>query len=221
MAIEKYYFNQASYTENNKDVLNWLKTNANEYFDSFERIDTVNYPRILCKIETKTLLDFATNNPYSSAGYKTIQTLTINTDCGTTVSQNGIPYVDDDFIMVKYAIKTSGGIMLYMNEIYAIFITKSNAESTSIYVKWRESTPNKRCCYYAADLINSKTISTKNSEQRVESSGLTALAPFCFPSGTYAPNMFLTPFSQFAGTPGIIEIDGTKYVYDGYVALKE
>lgn len=50
---------------------------------------------------------------------------------------------------------------------------------------------------------------------------MTTLVAFCFDGDKYAPNMFLTPFSQYAGQSGIIEIDGVKYVYNGYVALKE
>lgn len=51
---------------------------------------------------------------------------------------------------------------------------------------------------------------------------LTVLAPIVV-SGTtdYCPNLFVMVNSQYYGTEGIIDIDGVKYLSNGYYILKD
>ena len=112
--------------------------------------------------------------------------------------------------------------MLYMDDKYSIFITKSNAGTTAVYAKWVDfnSSAYDYSKFMVADLINSEKIGTVNFKGTVISSDMTSLVPICFPSGTYAPKLFVTPYSQYVDYTGIIDVNGTKYAYDGYAALE-
>lgn len=104
-----------------------------------------------------------------------------------------------------------------------IIITKSSVGNTAVYAKAVDcnSSGNGYILFMAADMINSDKIDTTNFKStRTKLCDITALAPLCFPSGTYAPKVFVTPYSQYVGYTGIIDLNGTKYAYDGYVALE-
>lgn len=212
MAYTKYYFSQASISDNANDVKNWLAENATEYFDSFNIHSGSFDSAVICGVGSTAKLYFQTTMPNNS----TYNSLIITLDSGLNIkfqSSDGGAY---KFTYVKYAIKSDNGIMLYMDENHSIIITKSNAGTTAVYAKWKTNSSSNM----VADLINSETISTQNFSSKVESNEITALAPLCFPSGIYAQKLFMTPYSQYVGYIGIIDINGTKYAYDGYAALE-
>lgn len=220
MAIGKYYFNQITPEENAADVLAWLQENAADYFDEFSKTTPhTNDWRITCKVGDTAALEFNTSYNAPSSTYPN---LIITLENGATdESANGADEYAYD--TVKYAFKTSGGICLYINDSRMIFITKSSENTTAVYVKWIawNYTNGDAVAFRAADLINSQAICTTCFEQKTEQNDITELAPLVFPRGTFAPNLYFTPYSQYVGQTGIIDVNGTRYVYDGYVAMKQ
>lgn len=226
--MEKYYFSRASIIANANEVANWLTENASEYFDSVT-VDTAtnssvssSYPLVVCKIGETAELAFCASNPKASTNgnASNLTTLRITTGNGYQLKTIGI-YSNDEypFTYTKYAIKTSGGIMLCMSKYFAIFITKTTAGTTAVYTKWfYYGSSGMVHSFRTVDLINSRYADT-NIYNKVSSSDNTSIAPICFPSSTYSPSLFFTPYSQYTSVTGILDIDGTKYVYDGYVAL--
>lgn len=222
MTFTKYSFNQSSLAANTDDVVSWLSENATEYFDSFRKDTPPDaYPLVVCTLGGVDVLKFSCHNPANPSNYTNIATLVVTTITGSSATEKGVPQANDAFSYVKYALKSNSGIMLYMSDNYTIYITKSNAGTTAVYVKWRQSGTNGINVWKIADLVNSLTISTASLTSKVEQHELTALIPLVFPSGTYSPALFLTPYTQYKGYTGIIDVDGTKYAYDGCVALSE
>lgn len=226
MAYTKYFFNQGSAQSNRDDVVNWLSENATDYFDSFEAED--NAPKsktvrlVKCNIGDKTVLKFATYSPAIGDYYNLYTTLYISTLGGYTASETGMPYSNQEHTMARYAIKTDSGIMLYMDDSHAIYITKSNAGTTAVYVKWVRSQTDSApvLCWKSADLSSSTRVDTTALGDHVMEADMTSLGPVCFAGGTFAPDLYLTPYAQYKGRTGLIYVDGTVYAYDGYVGLK-
>lgn len=229
--MQKYYFKQTEAVANANEVADWLTENATEYFDSFEVDTTTNgtiygksHPLVACKINDVVVLAFAASNPGGLGSSVTkVRTLQVATLSGKTASPYGIEYEDNihTYAYTVYAIKTDYGIMLYFSDYYSIFFTKTDTDTTAVHTKWYyqvgESVFYK---YYVADVVNDPTITVFTADT-VQQSPLTSLCHIVFNSGTYAPNMFLTPYSQHKGITGRINVGGTNYLYNGYVALSE
>lgn len=248
MAIERTYFKTRTPKENAEEVVAWLSENATEYFDSFsvgrtnaESESNVVYG-IMCNVENAQLgIGLKSSSLISSSNYND---LIIKVNGGY---QTPGKYMNGYITYIIWAAKTNNGIVLYGNSSHNVFITKSNKGTTCVYVHWygyyAEGNMLGVHLHYSCDLINSSKVNgifpsgaTSSSTYSIQAStynnsqyyftanssvGMTAIVPFCFDGDTYAPNMVLTPFSQYVGQSGIIEIDGVKYVYNGYVALKE
>ena len=130
------------------------------------------------------------------------------------------------------AVKTSCGILLYVNNIDNIFITK-NTDGGVIFAGYH-STGNSTYGATIGDFANDSAFKDMGGSNGtgfaldqlknvgVQSAGRTALVPAVTDAGTYSDNLFFVPFTQFIGQSGItIDVDGTKYVYNGVFALKE
>lgn len=229
MAIEKKVFKSVVPAENFIEVQNWLSVNAAEYFDSFN-IDSSG---------------ITMNVNGSSVSVRPVGSLPVeirlSSQNGGGSATLGRKYSGAKNY-IEYAIKTGNGIVLITDENdFRIFITKSNAGSTSVYAMSKvyvNNTSSESWQMIAADLENSKTFTktpyqhSNSSESKIINAGyywwsnnsaseVTVLLPFVFVGGTYAQNMFITPFSQYPKTVCILDINGEKYFYDGYVALKE
>lgn len=225
MAIITHYFGKSSYAENANEVLTWLTENASEYFDSFA-LDTTNnsgYPSIICSLGDTAKLTFKTKQGIYSSGIPSADGFTslgITVAGGATLALKGMGSAGNSYSYVEKATKTDNGIILYMTYRHYIFISKSNENTTSVYCAWYSSDATSGY-YYSVDLINGTSITKQDIISKVESSTMTALMPLLVSATTYTPNMLLSVNSQYKGVTGIIDVDGTKYAYDGYVALAE
>lgn len=218
MAHIKKFFDQGSGAANRTDVLNWLQENAADYFDSFAEEGLL----IVCKIGETAVLKFAAYNPAVGSGYNGSTSIYMATLGGASVNEMRGAYDSNSSDFTEYAIKSDSGIMLHMSNYHAIFITKSNAGTTSVYAKWIEggtaSTPTLK--WHGADLVNGTAIDSTDIGQRVVTAEMTSLGPVCLPGGLFTPGLFAAFYTQHKGTPGLIYVDGTVYAYDGYLALK-
>ena len=219
MAITTTYFTGTTANDNRNEVRSWLSTNASDYFNSIST--PAGSTQIQCKIGDVTALTIDTDsnnyvffatlkngtNDYRYKGWKT-------NHCFTR------------------AVKTSCGILLYVNNIENIFITK-NTDGGVMFAGYH-STGNSTYGATIGDFENDsafKNMGGNNvtgfaaSELKnvgVQSAGRTALVPAVTDAGTYSDRLFFVPFTQFIGQAGItIDVDGTKYVYNGVFALKE
>lgn len=220
MGFVKYNFDQSSHANNQTDVKNWLAENATDYFDEVTTLAASGCYSVKCTKGTASL-EFATYNGAFRDAYSNYTGLKVITSSGGTSSETSTPYDSQAFNCVEYALKSDAGIMLYMSTNRAIFITKSNSGTTSVYAKWMKGSTNETVVWKYADLINSSTIGTADISAKVTLEQLTALVPFLFPDGVYSTNLFTQVYSQYKGTTAIVDIDGTKYATDGYVALSE
>ena len=219
MAIETTYFTGTTADSNRNEVRAWLNTNATDYFSQIST--PAGSTAIQCKIGGVTALTIDTN----TNNYIFFATL-----------KNGM----NDYRFTKWgtdhrftrAVKTSCGILLYVNNIDNIFITK-NTDGGVIFAGYH-STGNSTYGATIGDFANDSAFKgmggsngtgfTANQlkDVGVRSAGRTALVPAGTDAGTYSDNLFFVPFTQFIGQSGItIDVDGTKYVYNGVFALKE
>ena len=219
MAIETTYFTGTTADSNRNEVRAWLNTNATDYFSQIST--PAGSTAIQCKIGGVTALTIDTN----TNNYIFFATL-----------KNGM----NDYRFTKWgtdhrftrAVKTSCGILLYVNNIDNIFITK-NTDGGVIFAGYH-STGNSTYGATIGDFANDSAFKgmggsngtgfTANQlkDVGVRSAGRTALVPAGTDAGTYSDNLFFVPVTQFIGQSGItIDVDGTKYVYNGVFALKE
>ena len=207
MAIETtiFYNSRAGQMQ---EVFEWLKDNASEYFDSITFADGV----ITCALENGAKFE-----------YKSGTNPSINLKSGL----NKLLY--DTSAYIKKGIKTSKGIMLLFSSNYqSLIFSKTNKGTTCTSLLCKTSS-NANLYQYFADLSldvvfteRPNSINSSNIEKAAISSEKTSLVPISFANPeTYAPDMLFTPFSQYSGMQGIIEVDGVKYAYDGTVALRE
>ena len=219
MAIETTYFTGTTEESNRNEVKAWLSTNASDYFNSISI--PAGSTQIQCKIGGVTALTIDTDsnnyiffatlkngmNDYRYAGWKTNHRFT-------------------------RAVKTSCGILLYVNNLDNIFITK-NTDGGVIFAGYH-STGNSTYGATIGDFANDSAFKDMGGSNGtgfaasqlknvgVQSAGRTALVPVVTDAGTYSDNLFFVPFTQFIGQSGItIDVSGTKYVYNGVFALKE
>ena len=123
----------------------------------------------------------------------------------------------------KAGIVTSNGIMLIGNatasaENYVI-ISRTMANSTALAMCIRTSSANTSYSYFI-DLNNDAEWLGKSSAAQAYSVPVTSVAPAAFSSGNYCEHIFFTPFTQFT-EPCIMQLNGKKYAYGGYIALEE
>lgn len=229
MAIDKTYFNNDTYTLNYNAVLAWLQANAVDYFDTIEG-DDERHRITMTKGAASLYFDVG------SAAY-----LGVTTGAGTSSADSspvGIGYSDNK-VSFDYGVKTSTGLALigesaYDDGLVSLFVSLTDRGTPCMYARWSKyqrisDSYNTGDINVFCDLERDQSIGkvpitdgcfyhwTDN-----RSIGITALTPFCFQSGSYALNMFITPFSQYAADkPGTINFNGMDYFYDGYVALKE
>lgn len=219
MAIQITYFTGLSAADNKNEVFTWLTANASDYFNSIST--PAGSTQIQCKIGDVTALTIDTDsnnyvffatlkngtNDYRYEGWKTNHRFT-------------------------RAVKTSCGILLYVNNIENIFITK-NTDGGVMFAGYH-STGNSTYGATIGDFENDSAFkgmggnngtgfaASELKNVGVQSAGRTALVPAVTDAGTYSDRLFFVPFTQFIGQAGItIDVDGTKYVYNGVFALKE
>ena len=229
MAIETTYFTGTTAAANYAEVSAWLTANAAEYFD------TIDVPsgaqEVNCKVGDVTALklDWGTE-------YNTQRSFQINAKNGANINSN-YQYFHDRGCW-RYGYKTDSGIVICNgktdNYQASIFISKNN-NGELIFAALRPDNPNINSCSNWAEIIdfNSQASIKFNSSNQgdpatrhringVLPASMTALVPIVSDVETYCDKIMITPFSQYNNMCwGVIDVSGTKYVYNGVFALKE
>ena len=213
MSVSTTVFTSTDANQNASDLYDWMLTNASEYFDEI----TFSSPLITCKVGDTDFLKISTNN---------------SQEMGITLPNGNGNMQTRPTAICRTAYKTSSGLALFMDNSTSIFVTKSDSGATCAvsvglwgFRKYR---------IIGADVESSTGLTQypRTSEENFEyfsnlcdrsftNAGKAALVPFTFDNGSYTPDLFLVPFSPFVGTRALLDLDGTKYVYDGCIALKE
>ena len=219
MAIETTYFTGTTAEANEAEVYAWLTANAMDYFDEI----TDENHEIICKKDGVNSLFF------NCSGGSTHHT--------AVMSKNGVviwSYYALDITNEYYwnrAIKTDSGLVFVTkNNLATVFVSKTT-NGDLFYVYCGSYKTGSNCVTAIADFEKSSNFNileptngylTDPKRYGVLQSAKTALVPALSDVGTYSENLFFVPYTQFSG-PSImtIEIDGTKYVYNGFFALKE
>lgn len=229
MAIETTYFTGLNAQDNYAEVSAWLVKNAVDYFD------TIDVPsgaqEVSCKVGDVTALklDWGTE-------FDTQRSFQINAKNGANIN-SGYRYIHDRCCW-RYGYKTDSGIVICNNKTdsfqASIFISKNN-NGELIFAVLRPNSPNFSSPSNLAEIIDFNSLASIKSDESgvsvpetrhlrngVISASMTALAPIVSDAETYCDKIMITPFSQYSSMCwGIIDVDGTKYVYNGVFALKE
>ena len=208
MAINKTIFT-ADRTAQKGEIFNWLKTNAEDYFDEISQNADGN---IVCSLKNgaKILFMFDT----SATIYKVMS---------KTEKSKYIYSGSAENAYTKAGIVTSKGIMLIgalsstVDNI--LIISKTNRNTTAISMNAASSSGANR--YFSfIDLNNDAEWLRTGNQVSVFSAPLTSFSPVCFAGGNYCEHAFFTFFTQFSD-PCVIQMNGKKYAYGGYLALEE
>lgn len=219
MAIERYYFSQASISANAEDVRQWIESSG--YFDNVE-IDTTEYgttatPAIICSVGDTAKVQFCTKgdlpNGSTSIQYSGVK-VTLASGYSYEKRASTSAYIHP---ICYYGIKTNYGIVIYFNSNYIIIVTKSDKDTVAVLCKWYSGNSN---YHLYGDLINSAKPNEVDFGSKTTSATLTSLAPLVFPSSCYTPNLYFMPFNQNINVVGEAIIGGEEYFSDGYFVLK-
>lgn len=230
MAIETTYFTGTTAAANYAEVSAWLTANAAEYFD------TIDVPaggqEVSCKVGDVTALKLDWG-----AEFSTQRAFKITANNGVVID-NGY-FFNFDRCVWRRGVKTSNGIMLCngsTNSAQTSLSISRNSEGGIIFAVVSPDNTNVNNSVNRGRIIDfekSLNVTTTHeasgdsAAQRhggmgIISAGRTALVPIVSDAGTYCDNVFYVPFSQFTDSCFCkIEVDGTKYVYNGVFALKE
>ena len=214
MAIEVTVFMSTSSEANAAELYDWLLENASEYFDEVVKDSSGVF--VSCMIGSTPFLKISSNG-----GYNTGITLP---------GGDNLLYTDSSRLWRK-AYKTSKGIALFSDENSSIFISKFDNGTTCAVAKGIFG--YHYCRIIGADVGISTKVSRYPSsgtgidnvsqllERAFGESAKAAIVPYLFDNGTYSPDILLVPFSPILGISTVFDLDGTKYVYDGCLALRE
>lgn len=219
MASEtKWLTNTGSLSE----VRDWLAANATEYFDSF----------VLSEDGLTLDLQKASNT------YITITTTAAGSVKMKFTVYGGATHTtshgSSESGFIERLTKTDYGICISVNYggtscPRSIFITKTNNGNIGAVIFHDYlSTKNTSSNYAYAISFSTSTefvrmTATGGANFGVNPANLTTLCPIvCMGnSDEYMPNIFITPFSQYVGTECSFVFEGTEYLYNGYIALKD
>ena len=218
MAIIEKHFTAVAGKENTKEVIDWMYKNATEYFNTFESdLAPDDYSTMALKKGNASILF----KIYPSYNANAKMTLVLSNRVSKVVTINGMtgsPTGAHDFI--SRAIKTNSGIVLSFSTIENtsefidfLIISKTNTDSTGIISIY---SPYMDC--YLISLENSIDIATsyRFNNTFMFTNTITSFCNIpCSGSTTdYFPNVFLTPFYEYASGP-IIDSNGNKYIHCG------
>ena len=230
MAIETTYFTGLNATDNKNEVFTWLTANASELFDEIEHPS--GSMEINCKIDSVVALKLDWG-----VDYATQRAFKIIAKNGASID-NGY-FFNLDRCVWRRGVKTSNGIMLCngSTDSYQTSLSISkNSEGGIVFAvvspdntNVNNSVSRGRLLDFEKSLKVSLMTGSSNSNPGERHNGIgiipagrTALVPIVSDAGTYCDNVFYVPFSQFTDSCFCkIEVDGTKYVYNGVFALKE
>lgn len=206
MAINKTIFT-ADRTAQKSEILAWLQANATDYFDQIAE----NSGNIECSLENGAKLTVVFDD--TSVLYKVdSKTGVSHSIYGSTLKYTKAGVVTSKGIMIVGALSASS------DNIIIISKTGENSTAVSCYIK--SSSSSSALINYFIDLGNDADWLGNSSNSLRYSVPATSLSPVCFSCGTYCEHVFLTPFTQFENTC-IMQLNGKKYAYGGYLALEE
>lgn len=222
MAITKTVFTATTQAANAAEVYAFLNANKSGCFDSVTQDESGN---ITCTVGDVDCLKLGFDG--------TTKSVKISAANGT--SRQGY------FANIKweYAYATSKGLWLYSYALFSataqypisIFITNTDSGDTAI-VAICDGSSTAEMAFITTDVLNGGvvrryygggTYSSGSGSKIIYPSGVTTLTPIVLTeSGTsYTPDLFFTLFTQYRFTPSVLLIGGTRYVYDGRIALRE
>jgi hypothetical protein len=237
MALNTTNFN----TTDLKPLYEWFLENGEPYFDKIELSE--DELTLSCYVGDIVALKIA----YASSDVRQLS-VTFGTDNGWTGTYK--PYIYNDgssseYEYVNSATKTDYGLAF---QIYTmrdtsgvlkyrtgLFITKDNADKTAFvwhasFLTYKDTSSNPTRSEYiysrsmdAALTCNVSFDYLKNDFGFKNTHGYMQFVPVpIYGLGLrYTPNCFVTPYADSTlGTECILEKDGEKYLYNGYVALK-
>ena len=229
MAIEKTLFTGLNAQDNYAEVSAWLAENAADYFD------TIDIPsgaqKVSCKVGDVTALELDWGTDYD-----TQRSFQVNAKNGANIS-SGYLYVHN-VCCWRYGYKTDNGIVICNGQTdnfqASIFISKNN-NGDLIFAVLKPDSPNYTNPSNWAEVLDLNSLGSVKSDNSSQAdpltrhringiipASMTALAPIVSDVETYCDKIMITPFSQYSNFCwGIIDVDGTKYVYNGVFALKE
>lgn len=217
MAIVKTVFTATTLAANEPEVLAFLQANATGYFDSIADADGV----ISCMVGSVTALALS----FSSGSAKTTLSLANGAAVTTYTAANNERFVA--------GYKTDYGLVLEGSTGQTYIITKTNTNSTAIVAGLHITSGNYAVysgCIVSSSAWFSPTGSSATSAVSARqgyiinpAAALTTLTPLPFGnSGTYAPNLFVTCFTENGGLTSVrrLVVNDVEYVYDGTFALR-
>ena len=145
---------------------------------------------------------------------------------GTIRSTGALTTTNGKFIQ-RLAVTSSGiaiAARFYDHDCpWGCFISKTAEGSTGIiYSNGLHFSGDADAVNYQMLTPESKSCEARNLQTGVASAQLTTLSPaVCAGTKDYFPNCFVTNFTQYRATDCVLNIDGTKYLYNGYMAMKE
>lgn len=210
MAVIKTVFTGTTTEQRAAEMLAYLQANASGFFDSITADATGN---ISCIIDGITALYL----PYPTGN------ITITIKNGGTISD-----YSSGVIAFSVGYHSTYGIMLISNE-RTFAVAKNDLGHTVIAGILRTSSNSSSYGVRFADFSDGVSITTpwgyNNSTSGAKtvfsrSADLTAVVPCVFAGGHYSEGLCITPFSEYAGSAGILNLNGVQYGYDGGLALK-
>lgn len=206
MAIEKTVFTGSTQAANAPEVYAFLNANKESYFDSVEMDETSH--NITC---------YVGETPALTLGFDgTSKNITITLTNGVVYS--AYPTTN----LWKYAIKTSKGLVLVMN-YSSLFITKSSTDTTAMFFCGQESSSTSNLYYKCADIVHSTAMYefTKSVSYSIIAADLTVFVPIPLGANieSYAPDVYLTSYTQYFGVVSKLTANGREYFYNGIIAL--
>ena len=229
MAIETTYFTGTTAAANYAEVSAWLTVNAVDYFD------TIDVPsggqEVNCKVGDVTALKLDWGTDYDAQ-----RSFQVTAKNGANIN-SGYRYVHNKCCW-RYGYKTDSGIVISNgktdNYQASIFISKNN-NGELIFAVLKPDSPNSTNPSNWAEIIDFNSLASVKSNESSQAdpatrhringvipTSMTALVPIVSDVETYCDKIMITPFSQYNNMCwGVIDVSGTKYVYNGVFALKE
>lgn len=216
MAIK--YYNISDTSDNRFETLKGvLETVATDYFTSFEISE-----------DKLTLTCYDGDNPLMvisrTSGYQHNK-ITLNGLSG--ISATNSPASEKTYctritttacgVAIKFTINNA-------DKSYGVFVTKTKNGKTAVFLQQEKTigaSSNNNYCV-SSESSNAGIISKISSNTKSDHTNMTQKA-YILVSGTddYCPDLFQMINSPYYGTEGIIDIDGVKYLSNGYYTLKD
>ncbi len=210
MAVIKTVFTGTTTEQRAAEMLAYLQANASGFFDSITADATGN---ISCIIDSITALYL----PYPTGNYTfTIKNGETFSDVGSGVITFNVGYHSTYGILLQSNDRTCAVAKNELGHTVLVGIFKTTSSSSSFgyrFADFTDGTIIKAPWGYNNAAAAAKTVCARSAD-------LTAIVPCVFSGGHYSEGLCVTPFSEYAGSAGILDLNGVQYGYDGALALK-